>query len=60
MYIDSVILFSLVTVGMICFMMGYIGWYAYRQIQKDIEMAIDKQRQLLDKKPLAHPFESMG
>jgi len=36
MYIDGVILFSLATIALILWMMGYIGLYAYRHIKKDI------------------------
>ncbi len=35
MYIDGVILFSLLMIALILVMMGYIGWYFYRHIKID-------------------------
>ncbi len=35
MYIDGVILFSLLMIALILVMMGYIGWYFYRHIKLD-------------------------
>jgi hypothetical protein len=35
MYLDHVVIGSLVTVGVVLGIMGYMGYYAYRHIQMD-------------------------
>jgi Na+/proline symporter len=35
MYLDVYVLSGIAIVIFMCIMMGYIGWYAYRQIQLD-------------------------
>jgi hypothetical protein len=35
MYLDDVVVVSLVTVGIVLAIMGYMGYYAYRHIQMD-------------------------
>lgn len=35
MYIDVYVLSGIAIVVMACVMMGYVGWFAYQQIQKD-------------------------
>ena len=44
MYIDGVILFSLVIIGLILWMMGYVGLYFFRHIKTDAA-AHDKECQ---------------
>ena len=39
MYIDGIIVFSLVTIALIVWMMVYIGLYSYRHIKEDTEKA---------------------
>ena len=35
MYLDLYVVSGIAIVVLMCIMMGYIGWYAYRQIQQD-------------------------
>jgi hypothetical protein len=42
MYIDGVILFSLLMIALILWMMGYIGLYFYRHIKADTEKELQR------------------
>lgn len=44
MYLDAYVLSGIVIVVLACIMMGYVGWYAYRAIQRD-QAAANKQDQ---------------
>lgn len=33
---DSVIFVSIITIAVVCVILGYMGWYAYKHIKADI------------------------
>jgi cbb3-type cytochrome oxidase subunit 3 len=45
MYIDGVVLFSLLMIAMIIVMMGYVAWYFYNHIKQDsVKNTVPKPR----------------
>lgn len=48
MYIDGVILFSLLMIALILWMMGYVGLYAYRHIREDTRKAEEGERKMVN------------
>lgn len=43
MYLDAYVLSGIAIVVLACIMMGYVGWYAYRAIQRDGEAAVKQE-----------------
>ena len=50
MYIDTVVLSSLILVAIICVIMAYMGVYFFRHIKSDSEKALHKDKTQTDAK----------